>query len=61
MLIEMKSPYKNESVETEVARMNCENILNSVFLKYNISATDCSIIADAVDGYVRNIVIDCQN
>ena len=59
--MEMKSLHRNESSETEIARMNCENILNSVFLKYNISATDCSIIADAVDGYVRNIVIDCQN
>ncbi len=59
MLIEIESLYKNESLQTESARMSCENRLNGVILKYNISASDSAIIADGITEYVKNVVKDC--
>ena len=61
MLIEIKPPYKDESLQTEVSRMSCENRLNGVILKYNISAMDSQVLAEGVAEYVKNIVKDCNN
>ncbi|WP_041914226.1 hypothetical protein [Selenomonas ruminantium] len=60
MLIEIKPLYNEESMHTANSRLSCENRLNAIILKYNISAIDASIVAEGVEKYVNSVVKDCK-